>query len=222
MTSAQTPVAARLRAPGWKDPRLIVGIILVLLSVAGGVRLISGLDRTDPVYAADRVLLPGEEISAADLRVVDARLGDAAEQYVAATGEIQPGTFVIRPVAPGELLPREAVGDRSQSQDRTVTVTIDAATASTLTVGAVVDLWVSSREGGGGAGTVYLDPEVLIEEALVAQVPTGRSGLGGSTARAAVQIVVPADQVALVIAAVDQDGLLTLVPRPTGAGSADE
>ena len=43
--------ARRLRKPGWKDPRLLVGILLVAGSVAGTVGL-SPPDRTMPMYVA--------------------------------------------------------------------------------------------------------------------------------------------------------------------------
>lgn len=220
MATVQAPIATRLRAPGWRDPRLIVGVVLVLLSIAGGVRLISGLDRTDPVYAADRALVPGQEVTSQDLRVVDVRLGSTGPEYVAATAGIEPGTYVLKPVAAGELLPAAAVGDRTQAVDRTVTVSIDAATAASLSEGAMVDLWVSRRDPDGSGTQAQLEPEVLVEQAVVAQIPAQRGALGGTSARASVQIVVPADEVPRVIAAVDQEGLLTLVSRP--GGSTDE
>lgn len=212
---AEPRLAKRLQAPGWRDPRLIVGVILVLLAVAGGARVVSSMDQADPVYAAARALLPGQEVGSGDVTVVDVRLGPAAAQYVSAASPLEPGTHVVRPVAAGELIPLSALGDRSAATDKTVSVTIDSATADTLTAGTVVDLWVSRRDAGG-AGTSYLEPELLIESAVVAQAPEGRSALGGSFARSPVQIVVPEQDVSAVIAAVDQEGRLTLVPAPTG------
>lgn len=221
MSNVHDPVAKRLQAPGWRDPRLIVGVVLVLLSIAGGVQLVRGLDHTDPVYAADRPLVPGEEITSADLRVVDVRLGGASSEYVGAEDELSAGTYTLRAVAPGELLPRSAIGDRTEAVDRTVTVTVDSATARTLSVGSVVDLWVSRPDPDGSGLSGHLDPEVLVEEATVAEVPGGGGALGTSAARSSVQIVVPAEDVATVIAAVDQDGLLTLVRRPEGGQPED-
>ncbi|WP_134772692.1 hypothetical protein [Ornithinimicrobium flavum] len=68
--------ARRLQRPGWRDLRLVVGLLLILLSVAGGARLVTGLDDTTPVYAAARDLLPGQPVSAQDVVAVDVRLGE--------------------------------------------------------------------------------------------------------------------------------------------------
>ena len=38
---------ARLKAPSWKDPRLLIGILLVLLSVSGVVAVIGSADKTN-------------------------------------------------------------------------------------------------------------------------------------------------------------------------------
>jgi hypothetical protein len=45
-------------------------------------------------------------------------------------------------------------------------------------------------------------------------VPAETTGLGAGLGRAAVQVVVPADRVGEVIAAVDQGSRVTLVPAP--------
>lgn len=218
MDTATVPTARRLQPPGWKDTRLLVGLLLVVLSIAGGARLVSSLDTTEPVYAAARALLPGQELTAADVVVTQVRLSDPARHYVDATAPIQPGTFVLRPVEAGELVPVSALGSQAQATGRTVTVPVDPAAAATFAVGSVVDVWVSHRDSSV-AGVRYLEPELLLERAVVASVPTSSGALGMGIGRSAVQIVVPADQVAPVIASVDQEARVTLVPAPR-AGEA--
>src|SRR5690242_3396447 len=46
------PVAARLRRPGWRDPRLLSGVALVAGAVALGSWVVSSAQHTVPVYVA--------------------------------------------------------------------------------------------------------------------------------------------------------------------------
>jgi hypothetical protein len=213
MSDVAVPVARRLQRPGWRDTRLVVGVLLVLLSVLGVARLVASFDDTTPVYAATRALVPGQELTASDVAPVAVRMDDTVSGYVDGTGALQPGTYVLRAVGEGELVPAAALGSARQSQDKTVTVPVDPAAASTLGVGTVVDLWVSRRDPDE-AGVRYLEPELLLEQAVVAQVPSEAGALGMGVGRTAVQVVVPADQVAAVISSVDQEARVTLVPSP--------
>lgn len=213
MTTGQVRQASRLARPGWRDARLVVGVLLVLLSVLAGVRLVSSLDDTTPVYAATRPLLPGEPVAETDLVRVSVQLGDPLSRYLDGTVPVAPGTYVLRQVGPGELVPAGAIGSATQARDKTVTVPVDPAAASTLATGTVVDVWVSRKDPAGGSAH-YLEPELLLERAVVAQVPTNGGALGMGVGRTAVQVVVPADRVAELIAGVDQDAKVTLVPSP--------
>lgn len=207
----------RLERPSWRDLRLVVGVLLVLLSVAGGIRLVSSLDDTTPVYAAARDLLPGQPVTAADLAVVQVRLGGAQDRYVDGTAEIAPGTHLLRQVRAGELVPGTALGTARQALDKTVSVPVDAGASQTLVSGAIVDVWVSPRDREA-LGEAYLDPQLLLAGAVVDHVPSQSSGLGAGLGRGAVQVVVPADRVGDLIAAVDQGARVTLVPVPRAVG----
>lgn len=205
--------ARRLQRPGWRDLRLVVGVLLVLLSVAGGTRLVSSLDDTTPVYAAARDLLPGQPVGEDDLVTVPVRMGQKLGHYVDGSAPIQPGTYLVRPVGEGELVPATALGTAREALDKTVGVPVDAVAARSLSTGTVVDVWVSRRDGEA-VGEAYLEPELLLAGAVVDTVPAETTGLGAGLGRTAVQVVVPADEVGTVIAAVDQEARITLVPSP--------
>lgn len=211
--------ARRLQRPGWRDLRLVVGVLLVLLSVAGGLRLVSSLDDSTPVYAAARDLLPGQQVTEDDLVTVPVRMGEQLGEYVDGSVPIGPGTFLVRQVGAGELVPATALGTARQALDKTVGVPVDTVAARSLATGAVVDVWVSRRDGRA-VGEAYLDPELLLAGAVIDTVPAEANGLGAGLGRTAVQVVVPADEVGKVIAAVDQAARITLVPAPRAvAGS---
>lgn len=217
--TAPPRAARRLQRPGWRDLRLVVGVLLVLLSVAGGLRLVASLDDTTPVYAATRDLLPGQPVGEDDLVPVPVRMDDQLSEYVDGSAPIEPGTFLVRGVGAGELVPLTALGTGREALDKTVGVPVDVAAARSLTAGAVVDVWVSRRDAEA-VGEAYLDPELLLAGAVVDTVPAETTGLGAGLGRTAVQVVVPADDVGKVIAAVDQEARITLVPAPRASGSS--
>ena len=172
------------------------------------------------MYAAARDLLPGQPLGSQDLVVVDVRMTDPLERYVDASAGLAPGTHVLRGVGVGELVPASALGTARQALDKTVSVPVDPATVKGVVAGSVVDIWVSHRDGEK-LGESYLDPELLLSGAVVDRVPEEGAGLGASLARSAVAVVVPADRVGDVIAAVDQGARVTLVPAPRSDAGAD-
>ncbi len=216
MSQPPTSPARRLKRPSWRDARLLVGVLLVLLSVLAGSWLVATADNTTPVFAAATTLLPGEEVNDTDLVTISVKLDDAADSYLDATDGLAAGTFVTRAVQAGELVPADALGSARQAKDKTVSVPIDPAASATLTVGTVVDVWVSRRDQEE-SGVRYADPELLLQGAIVAKVPASGGALGVGVGRAAVAIVVPASEVAPVISSVDQEARITLVPAPTTA-----
>lgn len=209
--------ARRLERPGWRDLRLVVGVLLVLLSVAGGTRLVASLDDTTAVYAATRDLLPGQPVGEEDVVPVPVRIEEHLGRYVDGSTPLQPGTYLLRQVQAGELVPAAALGTARQALDKTVSVPVDVAAARMLATGSVVDVWVSRRDPDA-VGEEYLDPERLLDGAVVDHVPAASSGLGAGVGRTAVQVVVPADRVGELIAAVDQGSRTTLVPAPRATG----
>lgn len=205
--------ARRLQRPSWRDARLVVGVLLVLLSVLAGSWIVARSDDTIPVFAAAVPLLPGQEVKESDLVVTSVRLDDALTAYVDAAPGLAADSYALRSLRPGELVPLDALGTAREAKDKTVAVPIDPTSASILEGGSVVDVWVSRRDMQE-AGVRYLDPELLLSGAVVAEVPTGSSGLSVGVGRTAVPIIVPSNEVGSVISSVDQEARITLVPAP--------
>ena len=51
MAELPRPTAARLRQPAWRDTRLVVGVVLVLLSMAIGAKVVAAADDTVPMLS---------------------------------------------------------------------------------------------------------------------------------------------------------------------------
>lgn len=211
MTALPTPTAGRLQRPSWRDGRLVVGILLVLLATALGAKVVASADDTTPVYAAAATLVPGEPVGPGDLRRVDVQLGADRSAYVAADHDLSADTYAVREVRAGELLPRSALGSRASVGVKPVSVPVDSGSASVLVAGSIVDVWVNSRDPASAAPR-FLKPQLALQAAAVARVPDATTGLAGATGTASVQVMVGADQVQSVIAAVDQGAKVTLVP----------
>ncbi len=203
--------ARRLRPPSWRDSRLVVGVLLILASVALGVRLVAAADHRVPVYAAARPLIPGERLDGAHLARVEVNLGGAFDAYLPAA-DPPPQGVVLREVRVGELVPAAALGPLDAGARRAVTVPVAPASARVLTAGSIVDLWVSDAQGPSlGA------PRLLLLSAPVARVPGPDEARLASAPTVGVQVMVPVDDVGKVIAAVDSGSRITLVPNPGSA-----
>jgi len=139
VTQLPEPSAKRLQRPSWRDARLLVGVVLVLLGTAVGARIIAGADDTVPMYAASTVIRPGDRLTVDNLRRVDVQLGDEASRYLSARAVVPDDSYALRDIPEGELVPASAVGSRSTVTVQPVTVEVDASSARGLPAGAVVD-----------------------------------------------------------------------------------
>ena len=205
-------LARRLRAPSWRDPRLLVGLLLVLGSVTAGGLVVAAADDTVPVYVATRPLMPGDALDPADLTVVHARLDAAQPRYLVAASGPPRGRVLVRTVAAGELVPLSAVGSREQVELRPVSVPLPAEGSEQIKTGALVDVWVAARDRARGVGA-YSAPRRVAAAVQVAGRSTRQGALGSSTSTAA-QLLLGPDLLPRVIEAVDNEARITLVPVP--------
>lgn len=202
---AAVPPAARARPPGWRDPRLWIGLLIVAVSVVGGSRLLAAADDTVAVWAVVDDRGPGTALTEADLvvrRVRFAEEGDLAAYYSAA--ETLPADLrLARAVGAGELLPRSAVGTAEQQAGLVeLPVAVEAEQVPpSVTTGSTVD--------------VYLAGEPVLREATVVDAPSVEAGFGAAGGRRQLVLSVPEDSAAAyfeAVAAVDTP-VLTVVGR---------
>ena len=108
---AATP-AQRVRRPGWRDPRLWVGVVLVAGSVVAGSRLLAAADDTVQVWAASSDLGAGARLTEEDLVAARVRFADESTLagYFTVDDELPADLELVHGVRAGELLPRAAVG----------------------------------------------------------------------------------------------------------------
>ncbi len=110
METEVRPKAVRFRRPGWRDPRLVVGLALIAVAVTGVAVALSAADRTEPVYATRGELVPGAVIGPDDLEIQHVRVGAG---YVRAPQGDPTGLVVTRSIGAGELIPAGALVPRA-------------------------------------------------------------------------------------------------------------
>ena len=218
MAQLPEPTAKRLQRPSWRDARLLVGVVLVLLGTVLGARLIAAADDTMPMYAASTAIRPGDHLTTDNLRRVDVQLGDESARYLTATSAVPDDSYALRDIPEGELVPASAVGSRSTVRSSRS----PSRSTPTRPVASRPAPWSTS----GSARATSSRPR--------SATSTRRSPFSGSASRRstrtpdgsaprpstmAVQLRVPRDKVAEVIAAVDKQSRFTLVPVP-GQGTS--
>lgn len=205
--------ARRVRRPSWRDPRLLVGLLLVLGATALGGLLVAQADDTVPVLAAGSTLVRGDTLADAELQVVRVRLADVDAAYVAAEEALPADAVALRTVPAGELLPASAVGRAEELDSRPVALPWQGPVPEGLVRGAAVDLWVAPREGTSEFG----EPRLLVDAADVYAVVEGSTGLG-ATGGTQVQVMLEPEAVQQLLAALAAEDRidLVLVPGPRG------
>lgn len=213
MSSLPTPTARRLTTPSWKDTRLLIGILLVLLSVIIGALAFRAADDRVGVWAASTSLTPGESITESDLTRVDVQLGDGAARYLSSEQALPEGAVIDRELRAGELLPRSAIVSPLDLEVQRVPVRVDPVSLSNLTKGSRVTVLAprmpSSSEGRRSSDRPTY--EVFARRVTVYALPKSSGGVMGTGNGSAAILVVPKDLVADLLSLDDKDHPIKLV-----------
>jgi hypothetical protein len=188
----------------WMDPRLVIGVILVLVSLGGVWLVVQQSSRTETAWAATRTLLPGEIITAGDVEQVQVRLPQWQERYLDASAD-PVGMLVASTVGTGEMLPLRALGDAASEDRSAVVVDIEGALPRAVRTGSLVDVWTAAPADDG-----YEAPTVLIDDAIVVGVLEDEGILASSAQQ--LELLVPTDETSLLLEAMSNEHVLSVVP----------
>ncbi|MFC5432096.1 SAF domain-containing protein [Microbacterium suwonense] len=202
--------SSRARRPFFGDLRFLIGLVLVVVSVAGVWLLISSSRQTTPVLQATHTVLPGETISSADFQVVEVGLAGLADAYLAPQ-DLQDDAVATRTLPKGELVPLSSIGDDAELRTTTVVVSSTAIPAG-VGPGSAVELWHAPLLEDGRTPDA---PRVLVGDAVIARVAEADGML--SQSRTDVEVVIDRADVADVLAAITGGSAISIIPA--GAGS---
>lgn len=202
--------ALRLRRPRWRDPRLLIGIVLVLVSVLAGMLVISRAAATTTVMVASKDIVVGDPLTPDSFTTAELRLGEQTSRYAVAASDIPGGAVATQTVHAGELLPRSAIGQGSGVQLRPVVVDVDSAVARTVTPGAHVELWATPSDAAA-TDKERSRASRLVENAVVRSIDEG-SSLGMRSM--SVEVLVPSDQVPAVLESLAAEDRVDVIAIP--------
>lgn len=186
--------ALRATKPGWRDPRLWLGVMLVAGSVVAGARILSSADETVAVWAVERDVLPGETLAADDLMARQVRFagGADAERYELVVSGVPAGGRVTRAIGAGELVPRSALGVSLETGVIEVPITVDPGQLPpSVGAGSIVNIWVTADALASAEPTSQA--VLVLAEVVVIEAPGPADSFGSTTERQLV-IGVPSDQ----------------------------
>lgn len=176
--------AQRITVHPWRDPRLLLGIMLVLLSTVVGAKVFAARDDTVAYWSVRTSVAAGDEVKHEDLMVTRVRLGSAAsDSYVSVDDEFPAEIGQLswaRDVSAGALLDESAlVVDDEQTGGELPLNVASGSYPLDLRRGDSVDVWV-----GPGPGQPTEDKSVLVlQAARVLSTGGGSTAIGGSLAR---------------------------------------
>lgn len=199
-------VLASVRRRYWFDPRVALGALLVLASVAGVVGLVAAQDRSITVYTAAEPLVAGSRVTPADVVARKVRLGGSADLYL--TGRPPAAGYVAtRTIAAGEMVPLSALGTEASVDVAAVVVNLSTKPAGSVGPGSVVDLWAAPKTG---AANTFGPPSVLVTGATVVRL-VKPEGLVATSRQDTIEVQVPRDDVAGVLQAVADESAVSAV-----------
>lgn len=211
---ADGATGARLKRPSWKDPRLLVGILLVLASVVGVISLVGSADQTTEVYAARDSIAVGEKLTPDNVARIKVRLGETEENYVTVESGLPEGVVAVQRIGKNQLVPKESLGKVDVLDRKPVAVTIEETLPAQAVAGTRVDVWVALPDARNG----FSEPKLLLPGAEIAQVSTGSTALGSS--RNTVLMVLVADsQMPALLGAQANQAKISVVWNPGGGAS---
>ena len=177
------PRAVRHQRPGWRDPRILVGVVIVAASVLAGVKILTGADDTVGVWALRADLPAGSRVRGDDVVSEQIRFSSAAQadHYLSADRALPRDAVLGRAAAGGELLPRSALSGAERSLvEVPVPVSVDDVPA-TVRQGSVVDVWVTPQSAT--AADRLADARLVLDDVVVVAAPRAEDSLAPSGTR---------------------------------------
>jgi len=186
--------ASRLALPRWADPKLLFGVLLVIVAMLLGARVFAMADNTVEIYAVKADMKTGDALE--DSSVVPVRVrftaSDNAEAYVSATESIPGAMKVTHDLRAGEFLPRSAFATTTPQELLDMAIPVKDEAIPPLNSGDRVNVVVQPQATSGESSEAVM----VLKDVPVVQVPnSGGGGITGDNASAGLTVRVdPAKQ----------------------------
>lgn len=211
MGQSEGVAAPRLQKPSWKDPRLLIGVLLVLGSVAGVIALLGSADRTTQVYSAREDIAVGQVVTEADLSIVKVRLDEVEPSYVTVEHGFAEGKVALQRVAKNQLVPQASLGSADAVDRKPVAIAMEEELPAQAVSGTRVDVWVAMP----GPNQAFEEPRLLLPSAEIAGMTSGSSALGAAKTTV-VMVLVTDEQMPKLLGAQANKAKVSVVWNPAG------
>ncbi len=206
MTEVQV-VPPQRRSRRYFDARLVVGLVLVVASIAAVVGIVAAGDDGEDVVVAPRLVTAGELLTLDDLEVRRVTLGIDGHGYLTPADVPESGVVVARTIGAGELVPRAAVGDTRGPRATTVVVSLSTALGATVRPGDFLDLWSAPALDAGRFGA----PAVIASGTQLVRAVAQDGVVTGSEA-GRIELLVPRRDIARILGALANGDALSAIP----------
>lgn len=190
---------------------MLVGVLLVLVSVAGVVLLVGNADRTTEVYAARDGIAVGERLTRDNVVRAKVRLGGTEAQYITAESGLPEGVVAVQRIGKDQLVPRASLGTVDELDRKPVALTIEETLPAQAVAGARVDVWVAQPDARNG----FSEPKLLLPGAEIAEVTAGSTALGSSKTTV-LMVLVEDGQMPALLGAQANEAKISVVWNPGG------
>ena len=181
--TADVPPATRHHRPGWRDPRILVGVVIVAASVLLGVKVLAAADDSVGVWAVRDDLPAGTRVDATEVKRLEIRFDsrEDADRYLSADAPLPDDAVLERAVGSGELLPREALAGADRALvEVPVSVELDEVPV-TVREGSVIDVWVTPQTAT--TADRLADADLVLDDVVVVKAPTPEDSLAPTGTR---------------------------------------
>jgi hypothetical protein len=193
--TVSSPVPRRVRAPSWADPRLLLGVALVLGSVLVGAKVVSSANHSYRMLTVNRDLAAGTMLTTADVSPVRVKLTDRGRRLYLSDERAAVGRQLNRALGRGELVPVSALSTPAALTTMTIPFAPDAAPA--LSPGQRVEVWISTKG---------CPSSVLLADVTVQDVHTSAGGSFSSAGGQSIVVSIAPALAGRVVDALARDG----------------
>lgn len=179
--AVDVPTATRAQPPGWRDPRLWVGVAIVAVSIIAGARILGAADESVTVWAAARDVAPGDTVRADDLVSTPVRFGDESvlDHYLLTSDPLPDDLLLARGLGAGELVPAAALGSGEGADTVIVSLAFPPELIPTnIGAGSMIELLVIPDEGEGVGKSGAGEPTTVLSDVVVIDAPSAADSLG--------------------------------------------
>lgn len=188
-----SPKASRLALPRWLDPKLLLGLLLVIVAMLLGARVFASADNTVAVYRVQSAMFSGDALTPDSVAITRVHFSETsvADNYVSAGSPLPTGQVVNHDLRAGEMLTQGSVSPKAATPTVELSVPISTGDVALVTKNSRIDVIVVPNTTAGS--TAKAVPTKVLANVLVTSVPGGSggafsSGSGGAASSITVRV----------------------------------